>query len=293
MKFRIPLTISSIDKLRKRYRFFKFPKKYKKPSKLQQYLSKIDLEITESEYLSICYGSSVFSFIIFYALSSTILVLTKVSLPFLYSAGIALVFAFFVMFSQMIYPKVFDSRRVKDIERNLIPALQDVLVQLNSGIPLFNILINIASSDYGPLSDEFKRAVKKINSGFPQIEVLEELSERNSSNFFKRTLWQISNGMRAGSDISIVIEESIKTLTEEQLLQIQNYGNKLNPLIMFYMVISVIIPALSIAFLTIISSMAGLPESLTTMLFISVFVFVMIVQIMFLGIIRSTRPSLL
>ena len=293
MKFRIPLTISSIDKLRKRYRFFKFPKKYKKPSKLQQYLSKIDLEITESEYLSICYGSSVFSFIIFYALSSTILVLTKVSLPFLYSAGIALVFAFFVMFSQMIYPKVFDSRRVKDIERNLIPALQDVLVQLNSGIPLFNILINIASSDYGPLSDEFKRAVKTINSGFPQIEVLEELSERNSSNFFKRTLWQISNGMRAGSDISIVIEESIKTLAEEQLLQIQNYGNKLNPLIMFYMVISVIIPALSIAFLTIISSMAGLPESLTTMLFISVFVFVMIVQIMFLGIIRSTRPSLL
>ena len=293
MKFRIPLTISSIDKLRKRYRFFKFPKKYKKPSKLQQYLSKIDLEITESEYLSICYGSSVFSFIIFYALSSTILVLTKVSLPFLYSAGIALVFAFFVMFSQMIYPKVFDSRRVKDIERNLIPALQDVLVQLNSGIPLFNILINIASSDYGPLSDEFKRAVKKINSGFPQIEVLEELSERNSSNFFKRTLWQISNGMRAGSDISIVIEESIKTLAEEQLLQIQNYGNKLNPLIMFYMVISVIIPALSIAFLTIISSMAGLPESLTTKLFISVFVFVMIVQIMFLGIIRSTRPSLL
>jgi len=293
MKFRIPFTLSSIDKLKRRYQFFKFPKRYKKSSKLQQYLSKIDLDVTESEYLSICYGSSVFSFIIFYALSSTILVLTKVSLPFLYSAGIALVFAFFVMFSQMIYPKVFDSRRVKDIERNLIPALQDVLVQLNSGIPLFNILINIASSDYGPLSDEFKRAVKKINSGFPQIEVLEELSERNSSNFFKRTLWQISNGMRAGSDISIVIEESIKTLTEEQLLQIQNYGNKLNPLIMFYMVISVIIPALSIAFLTIISSMAGLPESLTTMLFISVFVFVMIVQIMFLGIIRSTRPSLL
>jgi len=293
MKFRIPLTISSIDKLRKRYRFFKFPKKYKKPSKLQQYLSKIDLEITESEYLSICYGSSVFSFIIFYALSSTILVLTKVSLPFLFSFGIAFIFALFVLFSQIIYPKVFDSRRVRNVEKNLIPALEDILVQLNSGIPLFNILINIASSDYGPLSDEFKRAVKKINSGFPQIEVLEELSERNSSNFFKRTLWQISNGMRAGSDISIVIEESIKTLTEEQLLQIQNYGNKLNPLIMFYMVISVIIPALSIAFLTIISSMAGLPESLTTKLFISVFVFVMIVQIMFLGIIRSTRPSLL
>lgn len=293
MKFSIPFTITNIDRLKKRYRFFKFPKKYKKSSKLQQYLSKIDLDVTESEYLSICYGSFVFSFIILYAISSTILVLTKVSLPFLYSFGIAFVFALFVLFSQMIYPKVFDSRRVRNIEKNLIPALEDMLVQLNSGIPLFNILINISSSDYGNLSEEFKRAVRKINSGFPQIEVLEELSERNSSNFFKRTLWQISNGMRAGSDISIVIEESIKTLAEEQLLQIQNYGNKLNPLIMFYMVISVIIPALSIAFLTIISSMASLPKNLTIMLFISVFIFVIIIQIMFLGIIKSTRPSLL
>ena len=125
------------------------------------------------------------------------------------------------------------------------------------------------------------------------MDVIEEMGERNSSLFFRRTLWQISNGMRAGSDISIVINESIQTLTDEQLIQIQNYGNKLNPLIMFYMLTSVIIPALAITFLTIISSMINLPTFMTIMFFIALFVFVVIIQIMFLGTIRSTRPSLL
>ena len=157
----------------------------------------------------------------------------------------------------------------------------------------FNILVNISSSDYGELSEEFKKVVRKINAGLPQIDVLEQLGENNSSIFFKRTLWQLSNGMRAGSDISRVIVESINTLNEEQVIQIQNYGNKLNPLIMFYMLISVIMPALSLTFLIIISSMLGLKSGIVTLMFIGVFVIVVIIQIMFLGMIKSIRPSLL
>jgi hypothetical protein len=74
--------------------------------------------------------------------------------------------------------------------------------------------------------------------------------------------------------MAIVVEDSMKALSEEQLIQIQNYGNKLSPLIMFYMLISVIIPALSITFLTIISSMVGMPKNMTMLLFAGLFVFV-------------------
>ena len=293
MKFHIPFTTASIDRLKSRYSFFSFYPKHYRSSKLQQYLDKLEFKLTENEYFSICFGSFAMSFFILFVIFSTILVFLSIKFAFLLSLGAAFVFSFFVFFSQMIYPKIYDSRRVKNIDRNLILALEDMLVQLNSGIPLFNIMVNISSAEYGFLSEEFKRAVKKINSGLPEIEVLEELGERNSSNFFKRTLWQLSNGMRAGSDISIVISESIKTLNEEQLLQIQNYGNKLNPLIMFYMVISVIMPALSVAFLTIISSMANLSKSMTIMLFLALFFFAILIQIMFLGMIKSVRPSLL
>ena len=181
----------------------------------------------------------------------------------------------------------------KEIEKNLISALEDMLVQLSSGIPLFSILVNISSSDYGELSNEFKKIVRRINAGLPDIDVLEEAGEKSSSIFFRRTLWQISNGMKAGSDISVIIRDNISALNEEQLIQIQNYGNKLNPLIMFYMLITIILPALAITFLTVISALINLPKSTTTILYIGLFVVIVLIQIVFLGVIRSARPSLL
>ncbi len=202
-------------------------------------------------------------------------------------------FSMFAYFSQRIYPKIYLSRKQRDIEKNLIPALEDMFIQLNSGIPLFDIMTNISDADYGILSEEFKKAVKRINAGEPEAEVLDDLGKRNPSVFFRRTLWQISNSMRAGSDMAIVVKDSIKALNEEQFIQIQTYGSKLNPLIVLYMLIAVIIPALSITFLTILSSMINLPQNMITLLFISLFVFDVLVQIMFLGLIRAKRPSLL
>ena len=99
--------------------------------------------------------------------------------------------------------------------------------------------------------------------------------------------------MKAGGDISIIIQDSIHSLNEEMLIQIQNYGNKLNPMIMFYMLISVIIPALSITFLTVISSIVNLGESTTMGIFAFLFIFVILLQVMFLGVIKSIRPSLM
>lgn len=293
MKFRIPFTFSSIDKLKKRSEFFKKFVKPKQDTKLQKYLENSNIDLTREEYLSICLGGFFVSFIILFIVFSTTMVLVQIDNPLLLSFGATIVFSLFVFFSRYVYPRIYDSRREKEVDQNLIPALQDVLVQLNSGIPLYSILINISSSDYGALSEEFQKIVKKINAGFSQIDVLEEAGEKNSSQFFRRALWQISNGMRAGGDISIVIEESVKTLSEEQIIQIQVFGNKLNPTIMFYMLISVIIPSLSITFLTIISSLVNLPSFTTTLLFVGLFVFVVVIQVMFLGVIKSIRPSLL
>ncbi|MDP2628754.1 MAG: type II secretion system F family protein [Nanoarchaeota archaeon] len=293
IKFKIPFTFSGLDKLRKKSVFFQKPFKHKPKSKLQKNLEISDIALTREEYLGISLKTTTYSFIILYILSSTILFLTNIKNMFILAIPIAFLFSGFVFFSQTAYPKVYVRKKQREIEKNLIPALEDMLIQLNSGVPLFSIIVNISVADYGFLSDEFKKMARKINAGIPQIKVLEEIGKNNASVFFRRALWQMSNGMRAGSDISVVIKESIKALNEEQIVQIQNYGNKLNPLIMFYMLISVILPALSITFLTIISSMVSLPKTMTTLLFISLFVIVVFIQIIFLGAIKSIRPSLL
>jgi len=171
--------------------------------------------------------------------------------------------------------------------------MEDMLVQLSSGVPLFTILVNISASGYGQLSIEFKKAVKKINAGLPQIEVIDDMGKKNASILFRKSLWQISNGMKAGSNITEVVKDIIHSLNEEQFLLLQTYGNKLNPLIMFYMLISIILPALAITFLTIIASIVNLPGPVTIGMFIGLYIMSILIQIMFLGIIRTTKPSLI
>ncbi len=293
MKFHIPFTFSDIEVLKRKSKFILPRIKYNKKTKLEENLKNCDVSISREEYLSICLRSFIFIFLILFVIFTTILAFARVSLFYLFGLGLAFLFSCFVFFSQIVYPKVYVSKRQKDIEKNLIPALEDILIQINSGIPLFNVLVNVSSEDYGELSIELKKAVKRINSGQHESQVLDDLGKQNPSIFFRRTLWQISSGMKSGSDLSVVVKESIKALSEEQLIQIQNYGNKLNPLVVFYMLIAVIIPALSITFMTILSSMMNVEKNMTILLFIGLFVFVVLVQIMFIGLIKSRRPSLL
>lgn len=293
LPFKIPFTFGSIDKAKKRSEFFKKFVGYKKTSKLGDALKNTDTGLTREEYLAIALSGFSYTFAITLVFFSTLLFIVGAANAILVSLGIALLFSLFVFAGRGLYPIVYANRKQKEIERNLLPALEDMLVQLNSGVPLFEIMVNISVSDYSALSGEFEKMVRRINAGLPEIEVLDEIGRMNGSLFFRRALWQISNGMRAGSDISVVIKDTVNSLNEEQLIQIQNYGNKLNPAIMFYMLTSVILPALAVTFLTVVASMISLDGTLTKGIFIGFFVMIVIMQFMFLGVIKSMRPSLM
>jgi len=293
MGFKIPFTFSSIQILKKRSKFLYGFFNVREDSPQAQALKEADSGLNRREYLSVVGRSFIHSFFFLGITLTVILWLIGINSFYLISAGVAFMFSSFISFSQIAYPRIYVMRRQKKIEKNLLPALEDMVVQLSSGIPLFSVLVNISMSDYGELSTEFKKAVRQINAGAPEQEVLTNLSKKNPSVYFKRTLWQISNGLNAGSDMVVVVKESIKALNEEQTIQIQNYGNKLNPLMVFYMLLAVIVPALSITFLTIFSSMVGMQETTVIVAFFALFIGVMLVQIMFLGLIKSKRPSLL
>lgn len=292
MKFKIPFTFSDAEILRRRSKSFISLSQGKK-GKLDNYLNSAGMNIERASYLAICYRALLINLLILSVVFTSILGLLKVNYFYFYGLGLAILISGFVFMNQLNYPKIFSLNRIRNIDKNLIPAMQDMLVQLNSGVPLFKIMLNIASSDYGEVSEEFKKMTKKINSGMPQIEAIEEAGKLNNSAYFRRVLWQISNGMRAGSDMGVVMKEGIKNLSEEQAIQIQSYGSKLNPLVMFYMLIAVILPALGITFLIIISSMLNVSSEMVKLMFIAIFAVIVFVQIMFLGIIKSRRPSLI
>lgn len=294
MNFKIPFSFSPLHiQKEKSKNLIKRSSSKKKSSKLDEYLISCGVNLTSQEYLAICKRALMINFPVFYIISLAILWVFNISYFYLFSVFIAMFFSGFIYFNQINYPKIFSANKQRSLEKNLIPSLQDVLVQLNSGVSLFNILINISRSSYGEVSIEFKKIANEINSGVPEIDAIDKYARLNSSPYFRRVLWQISDGMRSGSDMAVVVRENIKNLSEEQAIQIQAYGSKLNPLIMFYMLIAVILPSLGITFLIILSSMLSATENIIKLILVGCSVIIIFMQLMFLGIIKSRRPSLL
>ena len=294
MKFMIPFVYPSrdIEILKRRSKsFVKFTSP--KPGNLSVYLKDAGVDITQRQYLSICYQYLIINFIILSVLIIILLLILQLKLSILYGLGISFMISIFILFNQINYPKLFSMNKARNVEKNLLAVLQDMLVQINSGVPLFEIMVNIASSRYGEVSETFKKIIKEINAGTPQIDAIEKYGRITNSKYFKRVLLQMSNGIRAGSEMSIIIKDGIRSLANEQTIQIQNYGGRLNPSIMFYMLIAVILPSLGITFMIIIASLLNLSKGLVQLIFFTIMGFVVFMQIMFLGVIKSRRPSLL
>lgn len=215
------------------------------------------------------------------------LTLRMLAISFLAGLGIG----FGTLFYMLFYPRLLSSRKVKELERNLPQALHHLLVHVRSGVPLFNSFVSIARAGYGTLSKEFGKAVNEITTGVSEIHALEELARNNPSQYFRRVLWQIVNAMKSGADIGVTIKEIVEDLAIDQRVAIKKYGSELNPLALFYMVLVVIFPTLGIVFLLIISSFVGAVFMDIHLMLMAILAFLFVVQIMFIGMIKSKRPA--
>ena len=59
---------------------------------------------------------------------------------------------------------------------------------------------------------------------------------------------------KTGADVSTSLNSVVEQITHEQMIEVKEYGRKLNPLAMFYMMMAVIIPTLGVTLLIVIST---------------------------------------
>ncbi len=208
-----------------------------------------------------------------------------IAFPFLIGFVIGLVGFAYVTF----YPKFFLTKKVKAIEAHLPHMLHHLLIEVRSGVPLYNALVSIARSNYGKLSEEIGKAVNEINTGKSEIAALELITRYNPSVYFRRVLWQIVNSMKSGADIGDTLKMIVDNLAEEQRVAIKKYGSQLNPLTLMYMMFCVIFPTLGITFLVVISSFMGLGFDMHFVL-LGILAFIGLFQFVLIGLIKSKRP---
>lgn len=260
---------------------------------LKIHLKQAGYPMNEVEYLAECIASTSIFFALFTLIIWGVLFLIDAPNPIHYAFLISVIFSFFYFFQKILLPQVVAARHVKELEKDLLPSLRMILIQLNAGVSLFDSLIAVSNEDYGRVSKEFRLIVRKVNAGYPAVNALEESASNNPSPYYRRAMWQLVNGMKSGSNTSLVLREIVDSLAKEQIIQIEGYGSQLNPLAMFYMLIAVILPSLGMTLILILSSFLNLDGDSLTLLFGAIFVFLIFFQIVFLGMIKSRRPSLI
>lgn len=248
--------------------------------------------VTAREYISVCFFLAVSLFIGSTVLITTVLFIGK-SKVLIIGPILGTIVGAFVYIILMSYPKSIVNKRVKNLERNLLFALRTILVQIRSGIPIFDTFVSIANGDYGEISMEVRIVIEKVRAGMAVIDALEELALRNPSVYFRRAIWQLVNALKSGSDVGDNISNVITSLSKEQIVEIRKYQSTLNPLAMMYMMIAVIVPSLGITVMIVLSTFPGMESIGNEQTFWILLAGVVFMQFIFMSVIRSKRPTLI
>jgi flagellar protein FlaJ len=202
---------------------------------------------------------------------------------------LVLVIVFIIIFNltmATVHAKI--RKREKEIDREVLFAGRYLLIKLNSGKPLINSLID-ASKSYGASDKYFRDIVRDIELGTPIEDSLDNGLKYTPSKKFKRILFQIINALKIGIDITDSLEAVLDDIAEEQLIEIQHYGKKLNSFTMFYMLIAIVIPSLGLTLAVVVASLTSIP--INTFVFALALIFLFIIQFMFIMLFKSIRPK--
>lgn len=258
--------------------------------KLRVDLVETGLDVDADQYL----GASILNS----AATATLLFLMLLSSLLLLNAGLdralwlstASAAAIFLLFSAVLiaYPSILAGKKAELMERDLIYALKDMLLEVSSGASIYMALNGVAESDYGEVSKEFHKVVGKANAGVPVEDALEDLAVRTRSEHLKNSIWQIVNAIKSGSSVEGILRELVKDLTVERRNKIRNYSQELNVMVLIYMLFAVVIPTIATTLIIVLGPFMGM--DMGPRIFYLVLPACFTVQIVLMEFIKSRRP---
>ncbi|NIA04149.1 MAG: hypothetical protein GWP09_02245 [Nitrospiraceae bacterium] len=177
----------------------------------------------------------------------------------------------------------------REIDKEIVFAGRYMIVELESGISIYDAMKNTIKS-YPNVGKYFRMVVDKVDMGVTVKKALNQVIEITPSDNFRRILWQILNSMKTGTNIAHSINSVVEMIVKEQMISLNEYSKKLNPLAMFYMIMAVIFPSLGVTFAIIFSSFLGFKMDLSMMLIFSAFIGG--IQYFFYNLIKDQRPAI-
>ena len=263
-----------------------------KPS-LKGELAQLEADVTPSQYFSIGILTFFFvSFLMLLCLGSVVWLLFENQFMDLLWIVIGSSFGMglFIFIQFIFYPSALLLQKAKQLNKDLLFSLRHLLIQVRSGVPLYNAMVSVSEADYGIVSEEFRQTAKEISGGTSQSEALENMVIRTPSVYLRRVVWQISNALRAGSDLAGVIETLVHEFSEEERVRLQRFSKELSPWALMYLMLTVIFPTMGIAMLLVLTSLA--PINVTNEMFVIFAGMFTAFQFFFIKFLKNKRPAL-
>ncbi len=290
---RIPVLLLSIDTSRRLGRRLKGlgDQLAKLTPQLGITLSKIGIDIRPGEYIVGSIFSSFIYGLLFFAFVMLVLTLQGEAEQPLYmalgtSAGMWLMF--FAL--HMAYPAIILKKVAMKESRDMLFALREVMIDVNSGVPLFWAVKNVANAGYGYVSRDFMWAVRQIESGVSERDALKHLAVRTESEYLKRALWQVVNALETGAALGSALAGIVQSVEEYIYRDIKNYSSNLNFLMLIYMFAAAVVPSLGVTFLVLLSAFSDFGVTIGTVL--ALVLISAVAQIVMIGYMRTTRPEI-
>lgn len=204
-------------------------------------------------------------------------------------AVVAFPIVLFIAFNYFVRtPVALIKKKEKEINTEIVFATRFLIIENDAGVPLYDCFVNI-SKTYKAIGKHFGSIVESVNLGTSLEDALNEVVEVCPSQNLRKVFWQILNTVNTGADASKPLASVLNQIIREQKIEVEEYGRKLNPMAMFYMMVAVILPSLGTTMMIIFSTFTGFQIGLPILF--SIAGFVGFVQFMFFAMIKSSRPA--
>ena len=223
-------------------------------------LRRAELSIEAEQYLTASFFSALAYGFLFSGLFAVLFFVKEQALSqlsILLSAALGLLFFLLFFTIHVIYPGILAVQVAAAIDRNLLFALKGMLVQITSGVSLYDAMVNVSKEKFGVVSMEFEEVVKGISSGLSEKQALERLALKTKSEYLKKACWQLVTAMQSGASLQTALNSVVAVLLGYQFRSIKDYAAELNLWLMLYLLLAAAVPTLGITFLVILSSMSG------------------------------------
>lgn len=218
---------------------------------LDRYIYALDIDLTPAQYVAVCTSASfTFGLITFLI---TLILRFPLQLLILLTLGVYML-TFFLM---MNYPKRACLSRARKVDAMLPFALREMATMVSAGVSLKKAMEAVAFGEYGELSREFKRVLRDMEHGESTQDALKKLIARTDSEPLKRACASIVRTLRAGGNLSQILEGIASDVSFELLMRIREFVEKLNIIGTFYVVVGVVFPVLFSIMIAL--SFSGLP----------------------------------